>query len=709
MRRSLSLLLLLLVVRASAQQTDSTRRWPGADRASLQIPDSLWRTVLHGIGRDGAPPALGYTETEMGNYGGDRYLLRSVSRLFRDARTVPRLSGQTATAMVTSARSPASIVRGAYSLTDITGGRRLPMPDSTSWGAPWLSDSSKSEAWLDAIVRTGPGGSMTGAAVPSAEQRKSWSMLPRQVQRLVVRLYVGAVEAAPWLRLAFERCDPSPTELARMSLEQRYQLAAAPWIDERLGQSVSTNRRSFTLMESVDREYLSFGSILFLTHVERALAEWQTAANSVQLESLTSPLLIETPLGTIRVLGSGSDTVTTQAFLTVDLGGNDLHRGRQGVPLSFDQPISLLLDLDGDDRYDGTAEPLTMGCGLFGLGAVIDLDGDDDWHVRESGLGCGWYGTGLVLDEEGNDRYTVDSVWGQGVAHIGAGVLIDLEGNDNYICAQQSQGMGATLGAGVLLDVAGNDTYLARDDGNRSALYNGQSVAMAQGCGYGRRADLGDGHSLAGGVGVLVDGAGDDTYHATAWSQGCGYWWGLGMLEDLGGNDTYRNGKYSLGAAAHFSVGVQVDASGDDRYNVGNDSAVNQFQGHARDGSIGLSIDGDGNDKYELRTMCGGAADLCSIAMLWDRGGDDTYNVRFTPDTAQIGWTDTPPLGTTSTYPPMLSFRDDLDAVGIFLDTEGSDTYTGYLIPNAGSDRSWRLNRNGHSWGFAWDGEWYVR
>jgi len=709
MPRTLPLLLVLLLIsHAAAQQPESRQRWPGPDRAALQIPDSLWRIVLHGIGREGTgSTALGYSETEMSNYGGDRHLLRTVGRLFRNARTVPRLTGSTATAMVAAARTPASIVRGAYSLTDITGGRMLPLTDSTSWGVAWLSDSSTPGAWLDAIVRTGAGGAST-STVPTAEERKRWERMPLPLQRLVLRLYIGAVEAAPWLRLAFERCDPSPAELSRMSVDERYQLAAAPWIDERLGQSVSTNRRAFALMESIDREHLSFGSILLLTHVQRALAEWRAVAGSVEFGT-AAPFLIQTPLGTIRLLGSGRDTVTTGAFLTIDPDGDDLYRGRQGVPLSLDQPISLVLDLDGNDNYDGTAEAITMGCGLFGLGAMIDLQGNDTWHARESALGCAWYGTGLVYDEAGDDRYTIDSVWGQGVAHIGAGVLIDVDGNDSYTCAQQSQGMGSTLGAGVLLDVAGNDNYLARDDGARSALYNGQSVAMSQGCGYGRRADLGDGHSLAGGVGVLVDGAGDDVYHATAWSQGCGYWWGLGMLEDLGGNDSYRNGKYSLGAAAHFAIGVQVDASGNDSYNVGNDSAVNQFQGHARDGSIGISIDGDGDDRYELRTMCGGAADLCSIALLWDRAGDDTYNVRFTPDTAQRGWTDRPPLGTASSYEPMRSFRDDLDAIGIFLDTGGSDSFVGYAIPGAGSDRSWTLNSNPRTWGFAWDGEWYVR
>jgi hypothetical protein len=302
----------------------------------------------------------------------------------------------------------------------------------------------------------------------------------------------------------------------------------------------------------------------------------------------------------------------------------------------------------------------------------------------------------------------VDTHWGQACAHVGVGVLADLAGNDRYVCGYESQSHAGTLGASLLLDVAGDDRYLARDDGNISELYLGQSVAMSQGCGQGRRADLGDGHSLAGGVAFLVDGAGNDSYHATAWSQGCAYWWAAGFLEDLGGDDTYRNGKYSSGAAAHFAIGCQTDLSGDDAYNVGNDATKNQFQGHARDGSIGISIDGDGNDVYKLTTMCGGASDLTSIGLLWDRRGDDVYELAFTAPEKADGWSDTPPLGTSSLYPRSNDFRDDVDSWGLFLDTGGKDRYAGEGLGRA-DGAEWPTRRGRRSWGYGLDVEWYPR
>jgi hypothetical protein len=288
----------------------------------------------------------------------------------------------------------------------------------------------------------------------------------------------------------------------------------------------------------------------------------------------------------------------------------------------------------------------------------------------------------------------------QGAAHAGIGVLLDLSGDDRYSCAQQSQAMGATMGTGLLLDLTGNDRYEARDDGNISELYLGQSVAMSQGCGYGRRADLGDGHSMAGGFGLLIDGAGDDDYHAQVWSQGCGYWWGVGILEDRAGNDRYRNGKYSSGAAAHFAIGLHVDLAGDDEYNTGNDTAKNQYQGHARDGSIGVFIDGAGNDSYELRTHCGGSADLASIGLFWDRQGADRY-VFTTRNGDGSPWASTPPLGSTTQYERFRSFRDDLPSYGIFLDTSGADLYESGGIGR--ENGSWQMHRNENAWGLGAD------
>ena len=69
------------------------------------------------------------------------------------------------------------------------------------------------------------------------------------------------------------------------------------------------------------------------------------------------------------------------------------------------------------------------------------------------------------------------------------------------------------------------------------------NTSMCQGVGMGRRADYTDGHSWAGGVGMLVEGGGDDTYSCSVFGQGCAYWYGVGLLVDKAGADQKNPGK----------------------------------------------------------------------------------------------------------------------------------------------------------------------
>lgn len=705
----LCLLFLLAPLRPPACRAADADTTAGASRTELRIPDALWSAACDSVGFGHG--ALGYAAEEMALYGRDRYRLRTVSNCFRDARAMLRYSGERSDGLLQSARQPSQAVVQAFGLTDVSAGRMLPLPDSVSWGAPWLPDSLSPGAALDGIVKHGGG----RRSVPPGMTAR-WRSLPEPVQRLAVRVFVGSVEAAGWIERAYDR----PFLRDRFGSQARefppvdslYGFASAPWREERLGQLASDDRAAFEALDHIDRDYLAFGSVIFFAHLERALAEYRSAGSpSADPQGSSGPgrtplppegLVFSTVLGPVRITGPGAEVTTEAAFLTIDLGGDDIYHGRQAVPARLDQPISVLIELGGDDRYEEREREAAMACGLFGLGVIVDLSGNDGYHIRESGLGTGWYGTGLLLDEEGDDTYEVDGRWGQGAAHAGVGLLIDLAGSDVYTCGSESQGMGSTLGAGLLIDLMGNDQYVARDDGAISDLYLGQSVAMAQGVGYGRRADLGDGHSLAGGFGLLLDGAGDDLYHAQVWSQGAGYWWGVGILEDRDGNDRYENGKYSLGAGAHFAIGCQVDLRGNDTYNAGNETAVNQYQGHARDGSIGISVDGEGDDLYRLKSHCGGSGDLASIGWFWDRSGNDVYEVRAALTDEAPGWSDTPPLGSATLYAPMNTFRDDLKAAGLFLDTGGTDTYRWENGP--GRDNAhWSTRRGSVSYGFGLD------
>ncbi|NUN48144.1 MAG: hypothetical protein HUU15_04855 [Candidatus Brocadiae bacterium] len=686
--RHLPPFLLLLASVAAAQAPAPS----DPSRGALQVPDDLWVQVL-AVPTPARRP-LGYTGDEMRNYGGREHLLRSVENLFRDLRTVPRTTGRIADELIRvgQAGSPGEVLQWCWGLTDVSSGRMLEAPKAGEWGLPGIAPDAPREDVLRLLLEVIGPGDQAGAI-------REFGGFPDGVQRFLLRLAIARRLALPWLSQSIEPPGDDPDgEGVRRSL-------AAPWTGEENGQSATRDGRCFVWMREVDRAPLAYGAVIFATHLRGALAEftaWRDAGGRAELAKIGARDWRGLP--GMRVLGTTDDEIRgAQPSIVVDLGGKDRWLGRIGVSNGPLDPLSVVIDVGGDDVYDAGEEAFALGCGVFGLGAVVDLEGNDVYTVKSSGLGCAWFGTGLVWDAAGNDVYTVKGEWGQGAAHIGAGVLVDLAGDDRYECAQQSQGMGSTLGCGLLLDLAGNDVYHCRDEGNVSALYLNQSVAMAQGCGFGRRADIGDGRSLAGGWGLLVDAAGDDRYHAQCWSQGCGYLWGIGVLEDHAGNDVYENGKYSLGAGAHYAIGVQVDLSGDDRYNVGIATTKNQFQGHARDGSFGVSIDGDGNDRYALKNMCGGSADLGSLALFWDRRGDDVYECAM-----EQGLGDPPPLGSATVYPPFRAFRDDLPSVGVFLDTGGRDTYSGDPRGEAGAreGKSWRESRGANSFGVGIDVEW---
>ena len=70
-----------------------------------------------------------------------------------------------------------------------------------------------------------------------------------------------------------------------------------------------------------------------------------------------------------------------------------------------------------------------------------------------------------------------------------------------------------------------------------------------------------------GGVGVLWDAAGNDTYEADSMAQGSG-WDGIGVLVDDAGNDRYLSTTYSQGSSGPAGFGLLLDRAGDDVYHA---------------------------------------------------------------------------------------------------------------------------------------------
>lgn len=634
-----ALLIVLLVgvaLPASAQLTVDSL---AALRMQLVLPVEQQQRALRDVNAD----VLGYEPIDMQQFGSDHLLLRSVSQGFRNVFTLPTKSGNYARSAA-KANTLSSLVRVAASMTDVSAGRMT-------------------EARVDTSIIT----------IQDAE----FITLPVATQRLVSQIVRAAEDADPYLHQAFRGAAYDRLFTSKPTAVDLYNAVTAPWREERNGQYASTHFFGLDALDQLDRKALTFCGVVLTSHLDSAIAMWMKDT-TVASATPRGQFAFKTARGWIICTGPGTDTIapTQRPLLAViDAGGDDLYLGRTASTLVPGQYFSVAIDRSGNDTYYADGDTAAICAGMLGVAALVDLDGNDRYVAGTMSIAASFHGIAILQDRSGNDTYELQGQYGQGASTAGIAVLDDQSGNDTYICAAEGQAFAQALGAAMVIDRSGDDTYLARLDGAPSELYLGQTVSRSQGAAFGRRADLGDGHSLAGGVALLLDVRGNDTYTAGAWSQGCGYWWAMGMLEDWDGNDTYTNGKYSLGAGAHFAIGVQVDLLGNDAYNVGNSDVVNQYQGHARDGSIGVSIDGDGNDHYLLRTHCGGSGDLNSIGWLWDRGGDDVYECDYTLLSAANGWTDTPPLGTTTRNAPFGTFRDDLRCVGLFIDGGGTNDY----------------------------------
>ncbi len=340
---------------------------------------------------------------------------------------------------------------------------------------------------------------------------------------------------------------------------------------------------------------------------------------------------------------------------------------RQGAGLAG---IGMLFDLGVEgDVYRSLA--ISQGFAAMGTGVLYDAGGDDDYAAEIGAQGSAMFGIGLLLDRSGVDHYaSFASSQGFGGTY-GAGALVDLDGDDDYVVdvgdpaqgghplyyspqrpgtGNSSMSQGAAQGRrpqsasdaaymaggfGLLFDRAGDDHYLGS--------------VFAQGVGYWQ------------GLGVLIDGSGADTYDALWYIQGSAAHFALAMFLEGGGDDQYNQvitpAATSIGLGHDFSAGVHLDEGGDDTYR-----APGLSLGSGNINGIGCFVNAGGNDTYDAAgdpTFGTGnysaeapfgepRQDAPTIGIFVDAGGTDTYLVagmsRALDDTT---WSDEP-----QPYPP---------------------------------------------------------
>ncbi len=330
----------------------------------------------------------------------------------------------------------------------------------------------------------------------------------------------------------------------------------------------------------------------------------------------------ETPAGLLVIGDEGPNIYGVDVSVIIDLGGDDIYLNNAGSPVyetkdghveSVDSHSSIIIDFAGNDRYL-SSRLATIASGFFGVGLIVDMEGDDFYSGDRLSLGASFFGVGCLIDVAGNDTYTCQEM-GQGSAFFGGALLLDMAGNDLYEGAKYVQGFGGPLGFGQILDLKGDDFYRAGWKHGSGYGTANMYQACSQGAAWGFRGYAG------GGIGILYDLLGNDFYQAGNFAQGTGYYFGFGMLRDDGGDDEYRGGRYCQGSAAHRAVGAFVDISGNDIYS----GRIAANQGGAWDLSVAGFFDYAGNDSYRGTGLSMGSGAQNGLGFFYDGGGKDRY------------------------------------------------------------------------------------
>lgn len=494
--------------------------------------------------------------------------------------------------------------------------------------------------------------------------REKIAGVPPAVQRAAALILAAVSDAVLWRDAAFRNVPPD-------MLEQEYAQLLKSDQDEKQVDDKGVDPRSFTLpadMADAMREAdlankidfpRWFAGLIDLSSAVDLAAEWLAKEPTDAMYRVE----LDTPLGRVILSGGSDDEYREGAplLLVIDTSGNDTYRtGAASAGLQY--PFSVIIDAKGNDKYLAAKGKPSQGAGVFGLGMLVDLAGNDTYSAEGSvAQGAGLFGAGILCDWGGDDTFTCDG-FGQGAGMYGVGVLLKDGGNDQYKLFQSGQGYGCTLGVGLLIDRGGNDTYVADDTNIKypSAQSKEHNSSCAQGAGFGQRRDYIDGVGLAGGIGMLLDLKGDDKYSGGVFSQAVGYLYGIGILDDRAGNDSYTGVWYAQSATAHDAFSLLAEGGGDDTYT----SSMHMRLGAAHDFSTSIFLEEGGNDKYLTEGGGFGLGLHNSLGMFLEMGGDDQYKGPL----SSMAFVEGDKPGNS---------RGESPTWAMFIDFGGKDTYVG--------------------------------
>ena len=411
-------------------------------------------------------------------------------------------------------------------------------------------------------------------------------------------------------------------------------------------------------------------------------------------------LEFETRRGLVIFSGTGDDVhdTTDPVLFAVDFGGDDVWRGGFGGAVGPLYRLSVVIDASGADLWtyhqvgdprDGELLPADFagrepvgpprsrsnrprqGGAIMGVGAVWDLgEGDDTFESLRLSQGFGLGGIGVLVDESGGGTFRMEGL-GQGAGLFGVGLLVTGDRPSSFEVRYRGQGWGGPGGVGILSAGHGPDGYDAPGSPDLTNPWSvvGGVIQQVQGAGGGVGAG---GLVTSGGLGVLLERGGDDTYRAARGGQGFGIAHGVGLLIDVAGDDEYTGGDWTQGAAARHGSGAVWDGAGDDTWSPISPASSSRA-GAATAGGTALLFDAAGDDSYVLGSRSGAASASAGRAALLDADGNDQYTLL---------------PGATLTLGACEAPEEHVMQIAVFADLAGADVFTS-TPPEVGNNATW--------------------
>ncbi|KAA3630748.1 MAG: hypothetical protein DWP97_14610, partial [Calditrichaeota bacterium] len=296
--------------------------------------------------------------------------------------------------------------------------------------------------------------------------------LPDSAKIHIAKIIVNLGDAIKWRNIAFRNCDASDMQkviaIRDLADTQNDGTKYYPEIDD-IASSIDYPSLHYSALkvaaavgeaEANLKQYVKDIPDDFELHIETPYGNIAFLSPVFKKHKLPQP---KATAGTVAPIKGWYEIEATNYLLILDFGRNIIYQGSAGATASLANPVSVVLDMGGNDYYGFQRDsyPQTTGVGILGVGLVFDSDGNDEYNGTDFAQGTGLFGVGVLYDKKGNDKYKA-SLSAQGCGYFGIGLCLDGTGDDEYYIHGSGQGCGGVGGGiGVCASFDGKDRYTA--------------------------------------------------------------------------------------------------------------------------------------------------------------------------------------------------------------------------------------------------------